>query len=279
MQEQMNFRSELTQKQLEAIERNLDLLLQHRADIMNVLTLEDFSSKALLTTPPSDMEILELIPQVKESVIEQRTLEAGYRQLLLDFGTGLTDLIRKYSDLKEAVESEHARWQDRLPNVNSHGNEDDMLREYWTEFREYCDNEGMSLERVTWNRNTQYEGFCLSIKSIPDREIWLAAWRDPGNRRIAVNLHFRLRESQAKNGFDVLGIFDALKEDEIIIQAALDESLTWQREPRFNAPGPLVGVYADITPDRSDWHRQFEWIFENLEKLNKVFRPFIRRYL
>ena len=110
MPEQTNLFNELAQTQLEIIEHTLNRLIESRAEIMDVLTLEDFSSRALLPTPLSKQEILGLIPQVKEVVIEQKTLEAGYRQLLLDFEGGLTDLINKYGDLKEAIESERARW-------------------------------------------------------------------------------------------------------------------------------------------------------------------------
>ena len=89
MQERMNVSNELAQKQLETIDHTLNRLIEHRAEIMDGLTLEGFSSKALLPTPLSEQEILGLFPQVKECVIEQRTLEVGYRQLLVDFEAGI----------------------------------------------------------------------------------------------------------------------------------------------------------------------------------------------
>ena len=273
MQEQMNLSNELAQKQLETIEHVLNRLIEHKANIMDVLTLEDFSSKALLTTLPSDAEVLELFPQVKESVIEQRTLEAGYRQLLLDFEEGLTDLINKYSNLKEAIELEHARWQDGQQHVND-DNTDGILREYWDEFKEYCDNYGMPLERVTWNRNPQYEGFQLSIKSVSDRDIWLATWRKPNQTEIAVNLSLR----QSENAFNALEVFNTLEEEKEAIENAFGGNLRWQKEPTFGSLGPVVGVYENITPDRDDWQRQFKWMFAKLEMLNQVFRPFILKY-
>lgn len=92
-QEQTNLRDELARTQHSTIDHILNRLIEHRADIMEVLTLDDFSSKALITTSRSESEILGLTSQVKEYVIEQRTLEAGYRQLLLDYDAGLTDLI------------------------------------------------------------------------------------------------------------------------------------------------------------------------------------------
>ena len=274
MQEQMNLSDELAQKQLEAIEHTLNRLIGHRAEIMDVLTLEDFSSKALLSTPLPEQEILGLFPQVKEVVIEQKTLEAGYRQLLLDFEGGLTDLINKYNDLKEAIESERARWEEGQQHIND-DNTDDILRKYWDEFREYCDNHGMSLERVTWNRNPQYEGFRLSIKSVPDSKIWLATWRNPKGSSIAVNLSLKLTTPHSEGDFDDLGIFNALKEKKEVIENAFGKDLIWQEKPSFLSLGPVVGVYKNITPDKDDWQKQFEWMFTRLEKLNQVFRPFI----
>ena len=277
MQEQTNMIDELTRTQLETIEHTLNRLIEHRVNIMDVLTLEDFSSKALLTTLPSDAEVLGLFPKVKESVMEQRTLEASYRQLLLDFEAGLTNLINKHSDLKEVVESERAHWQDRQQDVND-DNTDSILREYWVKFREYCDDHGMPLEHVTWSQHTQYEGFRLSIRSISEREIWLAAWRDPQNRQIAVNLSLRQADSHSENAFNALEVFNTLEEEKEAIENAFSESLRWQKEPIFRSPGPVIGVYKNITPDRNDWQQQFEWMFTTLETLNSVFRPFILKY-
>lgn len=266
----MNLSNELAQTQLGTIEHTLNRLIEHRASIMDVLTLEDFSGKALLSTPLSEQEILGLIPQVKETVIEQKTLEAGYRQLLVDFEAGITDLIEKFSELKATIESGETS---REP-IND-DNTDGILREYWAEFGEYCDTYGLSLVPLTWNRNTQYFGFRLSIKSVSDRNIWLAAWRKPDQTQIAVNLSLRLTDSRPEDAFDALGTFNALEEEREVIENAFGGSLRWQKEPFFSSLGPVVGVYKSITPDRDDWQRQFEWMFTTLEKLNQVFRPFI----
>ena len=110
---------------------------------------------------------------------------------------------------------------------------DDILREYWSEFKEYCDNHGMSLVPVTWSRHTQYFGFRLSLKNVSERDIWLATWRDPKNRRIAVNLHFRQEESGA--------VFNVLMEDKEDIEKVFGQSLTWQREPKFQCSGTTGG--------------------------------------
>ena len=103
MQHNVDVRTELAENQLGSIEDRLQRLIKHRHDIMDELTLDDFSSKAVLKNQPSDADILDLLPQVKEQVIEQRTLESAYRQLLLDFESGLADLIPQYRDLKDAI--------------------------------------------------------------------------------------------------------------------------------------------------------------------------------
>ena len=262
MQERMNVSNELAQKQLETIDHTLNRLIEHRTEIMDGLTLEDFSSKALLPTPLSEQEILGLFPQVKECVIEQRTLEAGYRQLLVDFEAGITNLIEKFSELKTTIESRETS--------REHVNDDDadsILREYWDEFGKYCDTYGLSLVPLTWNRNTQYCGFRLSIKSVSDRDIWLATWRKPDQTQIAVNLSLRHSEDA----------FDALEKEKEAVETTFGGKLRWQKEPYFPSLGPVIGVYKDITPDRDDWQQQFEWMFTTLEKLNSTFRPFIRK--
>lgn len=104
MQSNVDVRTELAENQLGSIEDRLNRLIKHRHDIMDELTLDDFSSKAVLKNQPSDADILGLEPQVKEQVIEQRTLEAAYRQLLLDFESGLANLIPQYSSLKDVIE-------------------------------------------------------------------------------------------------------------------------------------------------------------------------------
>ena len=104
MQRNVDLRAELAKNQLGSIEDRLQRLIKHRHDIKDELTLDDFSSKAVLKNQASDIEVLGLEPQVKEQVIEQRTLESAYRQLLLDFESELTNLIRQYSSLKDAIE-------------------------------------------------------------------------------------------------------------------------------------------------------------------------------
>ena len=176
-----------------------------------------------------------------------------------------------FEDIREVLKRESILEQERSQDINHAANTDtdDRLREYWSEFKEYCDNHGMSLEPVTWNRHTQYFGFRLSLKNVSEQNIWLATWRDEKNHRIAVNLHFRLGESGSE------GVFNMLMEDKETIEEVFGGSLKWQRESDFGTPGPLVGVYENITPDRDDWEEQFEWMFTTLEDLNRTFRPFI----
>ena len=114
-----NLQINLAQTQLDTIENKLNRLIEHRHNIMDEITLDDFSSQALFTNQPSKEQILDLFPQVKKSVIEQRTLEAAYRQTLLDFESELTDLIQKYSNLKETIQSELDTLQNRMEVINN----------------------------------------------------------------------------------------------------------------------------------------------------------------
>lgn len=100
-----DLRLNLAQTQLETIENKLNRLIEHRHNIMDEVTLDDFSGQALFAEQPTDEVIRDFIPQVKESVIEQRTLDAAYRKTLLDFESELTDLIQQYSNLKETLET------------------------------------------------------------------------------------------------------------------------------------------------------------------------------
>ncbi|MDE0325301.1 MAG: hypothetical protein OXN27_15410 [Candidatus Poribacteria bacterium] len=119
-QEQTNLLDELARTQFNTIEHTLIRLIEHRRSIRDMLTLEDFSSKALITTLRSEGAILGLGPQVKECVSEQRTLEADYRQLLFGYEAGLTDLIEKYSKLRDRIKSEAA--YNQVINIKRSGN-------------------------------------------------------------------------------------------------------------------------------------------------------------
>ena len=118
MQEQTNLLDELARTQFNTVEHTLNRLTEHRKNIRDILTLEDFSSKSLITTLRSEWTILGLRPQVKECVSEQRTLEADYRQLLFDYEVGLTDLINKYSNLRDRIKSEYTH----VIYINGNGN-------------------------------------------------------------------------------------------------------------------------------------------------------------
>ena len=114
--------------------------------------------------------------------------------------------------------------------------------------------------------------FVLASKSVSDRDIWLAAWRHPNQTRIAVNLSLKLTRSRSEDDFDALGTFNALEQKKEVIEDDFGGPLEWQKEPNFPSLGPVIGVYENITPDRDDWQRQFEWIFTMLETLNQVFQ-------
>lgn len=179
--------------------------------------------------------------------------------------------IRGVLERESILKQESISEQQASQYINNAANTDtnDKSRDYWSEFKEYCDNQDMSLEPVTWNNHPYYFGFHISLGNVSQKDIWLATWRDPRNRYIAVNLHFRLGEP----GSEV--IFDMLMEDKESIENVFGQSLRWQKGPKFSAPGPLVGIYKNITLYRDDWQEQFEWMFTTLKKLDQTFCPFI----
>ena len=278
-QEQMNVRDELTRTQLNTIERNLNRLIEHRADIMDVLTLEDFSSKAILTTSLSDAEILELFPQVKESVIEQRTLEAGYRQRLLDFKAGLTDLINRFSDLKDRLESEQAQSQDISDVANEDlekgeiGMDQETFQElsetqqrqlrFWTGLKDYMADEG-ALCNIGTPGTSAFHLFGIGR---PEFSLIARLLLRP-TRRIGIRLRMVGENAEAH--------FRLLEEQQEEIHNEFGETLEWH--PRATPQSCWIALYqADTDPlDENDWPQQYEWLTTKLERFDQVFRSRIR---
>lgn len=153
---------------------------------------------------------------------------------------------------------------------------------YWSEFQKHCNDKGMSLIPLPPEfSDDNYYGF--HIEGVPEGIFWLAAWRKTNGTEIAANLHLRLRENPTRTvlekvkNVDALDAFDTLVKQKEVIETSFGGPLKWNRHPIFPALGPLVGLYwKPDSADESDWPFQFEWMRRNLEKLGKVFRPFVR---
>lgn len=167
-------------------------------------------------------------------------------------------------------------------NTSSQQNDFSSSMRYWSEFQKHCNDKGMSLIPLPPEFNDDnYYGF--HIEGVPEGIFWLAAWRKTNGTEIAANLHLRLRENPTRTvlekvkNVDALDAFDTLVKQKEVIETSFGGPLKWNRHPIFPALGPLVGLYwKPDSADESDWPFQFEWMRRNLEKLGKVFRPFVR---
>ena len=149
---------------------------------------------------------------------------------------------------------------------------------FWSKFREYIDNSSSLLEADDWDPNKpDYLGF-----EIGQTGIWLAAWRHSNGMQIAVNLHMRQQYVESH--------FDELKElhHEIEQDFGTEPPLQWDREPYHlqrlaqqdpNRNIPQVGVYNRHVNLRyeENWTDYFEWMINNLERLDRVFRSRIEQ--
>lgn len=68
------------------------------------------------------------------------------------------------------------------------------------------------------------------------------------------------------------GWYDALDSERIAIEEELDMELEWKPRDGNNDKSIVQVVSPADTSDRSDWPRQMQWMYEHLEKFDKVFR-------
>lgn len=194
------------------------------------------------------------------------------------FGTHISECGRSHyrSQATHSFHEESNRFGDQ-------NDADARCHKYWKEFQYYCDSKSILLDPLPeyLQKHPAFYGF--AIKGVPDGLCWLAAWRNVTGTRIAVNLHFRIMNNEPQDIFqkikhvDVYRTFDTLERQRETIEKRFGQSLTWNRTPNFNAPGPLVGLYwTTRTTEESDWPDQFRWMNKNLEKLNEIFGPHIR---
>ena len=66
--------------------------------------------------------------------------------------------------------------------------------------------------------------------------------------------------------------FYLLKEEREEIESEFGESLVWQEKIK----NVVVSQGFDNLKDESDWPNQHKWLADNLEKLDKVFRPRVK---
>ena len=152
--------------------------------------------------------------------------------------------------------------------------DDEFHERFWSNFRDYLDRNNSSLKPVEnlfdsyspRGSLNSYSGFYFG--DIRKRStLWLIAWIWPDRSRIAAKL--RVDESLEP-------VFGMLEEDKDSIQEYFGEVvLDWDSPPDFS-----VGVYQDDVDftDPFIYHKLYEWLQVNLEKIERVFNDRLATY-
>ena len=152
------------------------------------------------------------------------------------------------------------RWMPPLANPN-----DDWYIRFWSEFRKYLHTYVLRGESSLHPTDRQpgddqsYEGFDIG----GSRKIWLAAWIHPKKNWIATNLHLQGSANQHFAGLKAY-LEDRRSEFEVEIES---EKRAISR----------IGVYNRKIDIENDRHETHKWLRLNLEKLDKLFRPCIKK--
>lgn len=136
---------------------------------------------------------------------------------------------------------------------------------YWTEFREFLlQHPGMPLrpQKPSSDHWTTY--------AIGRSGFWLSAVASIEKQRLGAEMFIRPRDMDPKE------VFRRLEKDKQAIETDAAFPLEWQELP--DAKGSrivsyLTGVQLD---DQKDWPRQFEWLANRLEGLDRALRKRVR---
>jgi hypothetical protein len=80
------------------------------------------------------------------------------------------------------------------------------------------------------------------------------------------------------NGNDSKEKFDLLKEKyESDSYDKIDSNLIWDKLEERKVSWVYLQKDAQVS-NRNDWNNQFEWILENLEKIDRFFRPKLKSF-
>ena len=130
-------------------------------------------------------------------------------------------------------------------------------RKFWAQFRDYITQRGSQLQPRE-RKSTRYIVFDIGRQSFA-----MAAWINQ-RRGLGTELYMTGKNAPAH--------FHLLKEQQGEIEDEFGDSLIWQEER------PNVALWLDVLnlKDESDWPNQHKWLADNLEKLDKVFRPRVK---
>ena len=169
--------------------------------------------------------------------------------------------------------------------INSFNNTD-YHKQFWTGFRIFFTTSIISevgffqkpfdnlFDPYTQNDDSisSYSGFTfLNIGSGRfNSTLWLIGWIHPKRSQVAAKLCVDRNNNQAQT------LFEKLNSDKDNINDLFGDTLNWEAPPI-----PSVGIYINDV-ENDDWingiPHLYQWLYDNLIKLNKVFSETLARY-
>lgn len=138
-----------------------------------------------------------------------------------------------------------------------------ISNEYWQEFTDYLKQHGSELEVLRWQSDPDYLVFYLGYgeNNAQHPKYWASVGRSNGY--IAAN--FCLNKQHLTEN---LKWFSKNKK---LVNQKFNE--VFGAEPqRPDNPYVVVGV-SQRSDDKSEWNSEFEWLRENIEKIERLFKP------
>ena len=131
-------------------------------------------------------------------------------------------------------------------------------KKFWAQVRNYISQRDSQLQPRE-RKSTRYLVFDIGRRSFA-----MSAWINRRHRGLGTELYMTGKNAPAH--------FHLLKEQQAEIEDEFGDSLKWQEEHRN------VALWLDVLnlTDESDWPNQHKWLADNLEKLDKVFRPRVK---
>ena len=128
-------------------------------------------------------------------------------------------------------------------------------KKFWAQFRDYISQRGSQLQPRE-RKSTRYMVFDIGRQSFA-----MSAWRNQRERLCCIELYMTGKNASTH--------FYLLTEERKEIEREFGESLVWQEK----IPNVVVSQSFNNLTDESDWPNQHEWLADNLENFDKVFRP------
>ena len=160
-------------------------------------------------------------------------------------------MVSKPNDWTKAIHN--SRKQGDLTETKS------LNLEYWSSMKEYFENAGSRIKSQKPGPQ-HWTNFAIGKSNFH-----MAAVHSVRDKFIRVEFLINGNDSKEK--------FDLLKEKyESDSYNKIDSSLIWDKLEERKVSWVYLQKDAEVS-NRNDWNNQFEWILENLEKIDRFFRP------